>query len=94
VGSGFGEAVRLVVVVWLFTVTETPAEVLERKLLSPPYWTVRLYVPGASDVGDSVATPEGLRVPVPSCVEPFRKVTVPVGHTEPSPVSVAVNVSD
>jgi len=40
-----------------------------------------------------VATPEELRVPVPSDVEPFRKLTVPVGHNEPSPVNVAVNVS-
>jgi hypothetical protein len=42
VGTGFGDAVRFVVVAWLFTVTETPPEVLERKLELPEYWAVRL----------------------------------------------------
>jgi hypothetical protein len=94
VATGFGDAVRLVVVVaWPVTVTETVAEVLERKLLPPAYWTDRLYVPAASDVVVSVATPEELRVADPSSAEPLRKLTVPAGHTEPSPVNVAVNVS-
>lgn len=42
---------------------------------------------------DSVATPDELKVAAPSCVEPFRKLTVPVGVVEPEPFTVAVSVS-
>jgi hypothetical protein len=40
----FGDAVRLVevAVAGAFTVTETAVEVLERKLVLPAYWAVRL----------------------------------------------------
>jgi hypothetical protein len=42
-----------------------------------------------------VATPEPLRVPVPSVVVPSMKVTVPVGVPVPVVgVTVAVNVTD
>jgi hypothetical protein len=86
-----------------FTVTETAAEVLERKLAFPESWAVglavpeyaavRLYVPAASDVVDSVATPEAFRAAVPSSVEPFRKLTVPDGTVVPLPPTVAVRAS-
>jgi hypothetical protein len=44
--TGFGDATRLIVAVTVaaFTVTETAADVLERKLAVPVYWAVRLYV--------------------------------------------------
>jgi hypothetical protein len=40
--TGFGEAIRLVVVDRAFTVTGTAAEALRRKLALPVYWAVRL----------------------------------------------------
>ena len=40
--TGFGEAIRLVVVDSAFTVTGTAAELLERKFALPEYWAVRL----------------------------------------------------
>ena len=54
---------------------------------------VKLSVPVAREVVDSVATPEELRVPVPSSVEPLRKLTVPVGGALPLPVTVAFKVN-
>jgi hypothetical protein len=80
-------------VVAAFTVTETAAEVLARKPAVPEYAAVRLYVPAASDVVDSVATPEVFRAAVPSSVEPFRKLTVPDGTVVPLPPTVAVRAS-
>jgi hypothetical protein len=74
-----------VVVAWLFTVTETPPEVLERKFALPAYWAVKLKVPVASELVVSVATPEELRVAVPSSVEPFIKLTAPPGAVLPVP---------
>ena len=50
--------------------------------------------PALSDEVAKVATPEVLRVPVPSVVVPSLKVTVPVGVPEPPLVTVAVNVMD
>ena len=91
--TGFGVATRLVLVaaVAAFTVTESAAEVLERKLALPEYAAVRLYVPAARDVVDSVATPEAFNVAVPRTVDPFRKLTVPDGVVVP--VTVAVKAS-
>jgi hypothetical protein len=57
------------------------------------YWAVRLYVPTASDVIDSVATPEEFRPAVPITVEPFMKLTVPTGEVPPLSVTVAVRIS-
>jgi hypothetical protein len=70
------------------TVTEAAADVLAGKLAVPVYWAARLYVPTARDVVDSVATPEEFRVAVPSTVEPFMKLTVPVGEVVPLTVAV------
>jgi hypothetical protein len=91
--TGFGVAARLVVVDSAFTVTETADEVLVREFPSPPYLAVRLYVPGARDAVESVATPEEFKLLVPSSVEPFRKVTVPVGDTESFAATLAVRTS-
>lgn len=62
-----------------FAVTETAGDTLGRKLGLPEYSAVSLYVPGARDAVESVATPDGSRVPVPSSLDPFLKLTVPVG---------------
>ncbi len=91
--TGFGVADRLVVVDSAFTVTETADEVLVREFPLPPYLAVRLYVPGARDAVESVATPKEFKLLVPSSVEPFRKVTVPVGDTESFAVTLAVKTS-
>src|ERR1700722_4335116 len=49
--------------------------------------------PAESAEVENVATPAALSVPVPSEVEPSRKVTVPVGFAVPlAGVTVAVNV--
>ena len=51
--------------------------------------------PAVSDEVAKVATPEVLRVPVPSVVVPSLKVTMPVGvPVPPLAVTVAVNVTD
>ena len=76
----------------MFTVTETAAEVLERKLALPAYRAVRLYVSAASEVVVSVATPEESSVAVPSSADPFMKLTVPEGAMLPMPWTVAVRV--
>ena len=58
----------------------------------PAYCAVRLYVPAARAEVDNVATPEAFKVPVPSVVEPFRKVTVPAAIVLPLPFTDAVKV--
>ena len=83
----------LVAVVVAFTVTEAGADVLATKLAVPEYWAVRLYVPGARDVMDSIAAPEEFRVAVPSAVEPLMKLTMPVGEVVPLALTVAVRSS-
>ncbi len=53
-----------------------------------------LYVfPTAKEDVLKIATPLPFKVPVPSVVEPFLKVMVPVGVPE-EPVTVAVKVTD
>ena len=42
---------------------------------------------------DRVATPDELRLAVPSSVEPFRKLTLPVGKVVPLHLTVAVRAS-
>jgi hypothetical protein len=66
--------------------------VLAREVALPAYLAVRLYVPAARDAVESVATPEEVRLPVPSNVEPFMKLTVPVGEIV-LPFTVAVRAS-
>ena len=90
-----GDATRLVVVVTLaaVTVTEAAAEVLEPKLEFPTYREVRLYVPAGRDVTDSVATPEEFTLPDPSTVDPFMKLTAPVGDALPLALTVATRLS-
>jgi len=51
-------------------------------------------VPAANDEVERVATPEELTAPVPSCVDPFMKVTVPLGVGPPLSPTTAVNVTD
>jgi hypothetical protein len=72
------------------TVTETAGDVLARKLELPENRAVRSCCPTGSDVEDSFATPEDFNVAVPRTVDPFRKVTVPVGMVAPSVFTVAV----
>jgi hypothetical protein len=84
------------------TVTKTVADALAAGLapLDPcgvepavlGYWAVRLYVPTANDVIDSVATPEEFRAAVPRTVAPFIKLTVPVGTAVPLSVTLAVRM--
>ena len=57
------------------------------------YWAVRLYVPTARDVIDSVATPDEFRAAVPRTEEPFIKLTAPVDTAVPFSVTVAVRMS-
>jgi hypothetical protein len=75
------------------TVTETAADVLPGEFPWPEYAAVKLYVPAARDVMESVATPEEFSVAVPSTVEPFMKVTVPFDAVALLPLTVAVKVS-
>jgi hypothetical protein len=91
--TGFGVTTRVVVVAVVagFTVTATAAEVLASWLPWPAYAAVKLYVPADRVVVKIVATPKEFSVPVPSTVEPFRKLTVPVGTVVPLTVAVRVN---
>jgi len=75
------------------TISVTLAEVEPALFASPPYCAVMVCVPAVRADVVSVATPEELRVPVPSAVAPSSKVTVPVGIGAPAAgVMVAVNV--
>jgi hypothetical protein len=49
-------------------------------------------IPPGSEVVENVATPE-LSAPVPSCVLPFKKVTIPVGFPLAVDDTVAVKVT-
>jgi hypothetical protein len=78
------------------TVKPNAGEVLVRKVPSPGYTAVRLSVPPGRAVVASVATPDALRVPVPSVAEPLLNVTVSPAVTKlPSMdgLSVAVSVT-
>ena len=66
------------------------AEVLATLLGSPPYCAVIEWLPTASEEVVKVAVPAA-SVPVPICVPPSKKITVPVGE---NPVTLAVNVTD
>ena len=79
-----------------FTTCVTALLVLVRKLVSPAYTTVILWlVPTAREVVLKVPTPP-VRVPVPIWVAPSKNVTVPVGVPLPgeAALTVAVNVTD
>jgi hypothetical protein len=73
-----------------FTVTETADDALGRKIELPENRAVSSCCPIGSDVEDSFATPEEFKAAVPRTVDPFRKVTVPVGLVAPSVFTVAV----
>jgi hypothetical protein len=76
------------------TVTDSAGdEVDAAKLVSPEYDAVIECAPTASVEVLNVAVPE-LSVPVPICVAPSLKVTVPVGLPDPDfGATVAVNVT-
>jgi len=78
------------ITLWL-TVCAKAADVLPAKFVSPPYTAVMLCAPTDRDAVLKVATPEA-SAPVPNCVAPSLKVTVPVG-VPPAPLTVAVNVT-
>ena len=75
------------------TVRATAEEVLGAKVASPPYAAVTEYEPAARLLVENVALPPELRVPAPSDVVPFEKVTVPVGVPLPDGVTCAVKVT-
>ena len=91
--EGFKEDVTAVVVVFLFTTWLTAAEVLVRKVASPPYTAVMEWVPAVRVAVVKVATP-AVSVPVPSAVTPSLNVTVPLGVPVAVLVTVAVNITD
>ena len=91
--EGFKEDVTAVVVVFLFTTWLTAAEVLVRKVASPPYTAVMEWVPAVSAEVEKVATP-AVSVPVPSTAAPSLKVTVPLGVPVAVLLTVAVKVTD
>jgi hypothetical protein len=74
-------------------VSVTAAEVLPAKFALPLYLAVTRCAPTESVDVVMVATTLLFRVPVPSVVDPSRKVTVPVGMPEVLEVMVAVNVT-
>ena len=78
----------LMLSVGTLTVCVNAAEVLATLLGSPPYFAVIEWLPTASEEVVKVAVPAA-SVPVPICVPPSKKVTVPVGE---NPVTLAVNV--
>lgn len=89
-----GAAVTAVVVSATVTISVTIAvEVLPRKLVSPEYFAVIEWVPTASDEVLNVACPFAPSVPVPICVVPSRKATLPVGIALAALDTVAVNVT-
>ena len=75
------------------TACDNTAEVLAEKFVSPPYCAVSECVPAASAEAANVATPLLFRDPVPSAVEPSKKVTVPVGVPGAVAVTIAVSVT-
>jgi hypothetical protein len=91
--GAFNRKPRTIAGVSAFTVTETSGDVLARNLELPGNRTVRSFSPIGSDVDDSFATPEEFRVAVPRTVDPFMKVTDPVGLVAPSVRTVAVKPS-
>ena len=64
------------------TVTASAPELLSALLASPAYLTLKLAVPTAKLLTDSVASPL-LMLAVPKLVVPLKKLTVPVGKAAP-----------
>src|SRR5206468_2418571 len=89
--------VIVVVVSALFTTCGCELRVPEfgLKLPSPGYVVVIVCGPTASELVESVATPDALSTPVPMVDAPSLNVTVPVGMPAPGEdaVTVAVNVT-
>ena len=77
----------------VFTVSEKAVEVDVAKSVLPEYVAVRLRLPAGRVVLVSVAMPLAPTVPVPSCVEPLRNVTVPSDEPVGAGVTVAVSVT-
>jgi len=92
--EGFELDAKAVVVLALFTVWMSAADVLPLKLLSPAYWAVIECPPTERLVVEKVATPFELRAADPSAVPPSRNCTVPVGFAAPEDgVTVVVKVT-
>ena len=89
---GVATRLRVVVEAAAVTVTGAVADTLGPKLEVPTYRAVKLYVPAGRDVIDSAATPEEFTLPDPSTVEPFMKLTVPVGEAVPVALTVATRL--
>jgi hypothetical protein len=89
--EGLADEVTLAVVLALFTVCVKGAEVLELKLLSPPYSAVIECEPTDKEEVVKAATPP-VRDPVPNVTVPSLNVTVPVG-VPPVPDTLAVKVT-
>ena len=89
-----GAAVTAVVVVIPIAISVTIAvEVLPKKLASPEYFAVIEWVPSDSDEVLNVACAFAPSAPVPICVLPSRKATLPVGVALAALETVAVNVT-
>lgn len=96
--EGFTEELRAVAVdsrAAAFTICVSIPEVDPLKFESPLYTAVMDCEPVESEDVLYVATPDALRVPLPSVVPPSMNVTDPVGAAElpDAPATVAVNVT-
>jgi hypothetical protein len=76
-----------------FTVSVSAADVLAAKLVSPEYFAVIEWVPTAKEDVLSVACAFAPSTPVPMCVVPSRKATLPVGVALAALETVAVNAT-
>ena len=90
--EGLREEASVVVVAILFTVCVSDAEVLPRKLVSPPYMAVIVLDPSGREEVLKVAAPP-LRVTVPRVTEFRLNVAEPVGIPPNCPDTLAVNVT-
>jgi hypothetical protein len=89
-----GAAATAVVVDIPTTISVTiTVEVLPKKLVSPEYFAVIKWVPTASDEVLNAACAFPPSAPVPICVLPSRKATLPVGVALAALEIVAVNVT-
>src|SRR5262249_36756820 len=91
--EGFNDDVKLVVVLALFTVCVSAADMLPLKFGSPAYTAVVECEPTARLDVVNVAIPPGPMLPVPSAKAPSMNVTSPVGDAAPE-VTVAEKVTD
>lgn len=92
--DGFRFEVTVVLVEYLFTTSETPADVLVANVVSPPYTALMVWEPAVNEAVVRVALPPA-SVPVPIVVAPSLRVTAsPLGGAPIEEVIVAVNVTD